>query len=91
MAHSDRLSNFKVGDTITLQNPRTGKIDAEISIERIYMMGLKHYYHIKIHSHLYEHDKFISKSEDTTLSAIVGDITGHYENMDINENTEDVD
>lgn len=91
MAQSDLLSNFKVGDTITLQNPRTGKIDAEISIERIYMMSSKHYYYIKIHSHLYEHDKFISKSEDTTLSAIVGDITGHYESMDVNEDIEGVD
>ena len=91
MENSDRLSNFKVGDTITLQNPRTGKIDAEISIERIYMMSSKRYYHIKIHSRLYEHDKFISKSEDTTLSAIVGDITGHYESMDVNEDTEGAD
>lgn len=82
---SDLLSNFKVGDTITINNPRTGNVDAEITIENIFNMSSKRYYHIRIHSRLYEHDKFVSKSEDTTMSAIIGDITGHYSNMEITE------
>lgn len=85
MEHSDRLSNFKVGDTITLQNPRTGKIDAVISIERISQMSTKKYYTIKISSRLYENDKYISKPEDTNMSDIISGLTGHYETMDINE------
>lgn len=84
----DTLNNFRVGDTVTLRNPNTGNVDAEISIERIYTMGRKKYYSIKIHSRLYEHDKFLTKDEYTTMSSIVGGITGHYENMNIKPDEE---
>lgn len=85
MNNPDRLSNFHVGDTITINNPRTGNIDAVISIERIAQMSTKKYYTIKISSRLYEYDKYISKAEDTNMSDIINGLTGHYETMDINE------
>ena len=85
MAHSDVLSNFKVGDTVTLQNPRTGKIDMEISVERIINIGSKKYYTLKLASRLYDNPKYISRSENTRLSDIIGGLYSHYTDMTVEE------
>lgn len=85
MAKSDVIGNFKIGDTITITNPNTGKVDLEITVERINKMSTKNYYTLKLSSRLFENPKYVSKAEDATISEVLGGLYATYNSVEINE------
>lgn len=85
MAKSDVIGNFKLGDTITITNPSTGKVDLEITVERINKMSTKNYYTLKLSSRLFDTPKYVSKAEDATISEVLGGLYAKYNSVEINE------